>query len=880
MNGRSSRRFVLLLTVGLAWGCACASADNLALNPDFACDDFGKVVGWSLRDAQDVAEPEPGGGPDGSTALCLDMNRGRQFNLSGILLVPGEPYRLSLDVRTKGFPERAVEYMIRNPGWNRGGPKMFLPGDTGGVWQHVEATGVVQEAREKSYYIGFYLTKPTPGASLEIARPSLEPLSEKGRVAKRAALADSPIKARIVPIDPLLSDQDAADAAMTWYFGGTLPQPEKTYRLESSLDNGPWIGAPLADNRRVRLSHGTVTPGRHQFAVRLVAKDGSVVRTNAYEATAVRHGLYPEGRRLNNFVTELLAAPLANGSYRFVNPRKGYVYFDLGVKDPSAEVRLDGADLVIKPGCGVRSEAVRMLAAGEYTLVASGVAQAGLTLRVHAVQPVPHHGSGLHEVKGNVKEYLYGRDFYDRFLPLFYTEVGAARTHASKLELPEWAAKNGVSRTSEFGFGPAARTSPEVALAKIRENGAFDEGLDVWLDELGVIHPRADHIVLGETLWRIQRKNAVNVWWADAICAWFTDAPTHTAEISGNINSGEGRGSLYAEVYPAMKATEELTYAQETNFIRFANSAAALVPAARRHTVFCFSGYISPEGWNTYPAPEGDYKVFFDHFMHRLATDPDFANAGGIGSGAFQHIDEEQVRFIAKAVRHYALEGRTDSLTERYGWKYAPGHLKNCDFAEGLKDWTVEAAEPGSVVAAEKKDYGFKVQYRREVPRGYGDKLVKLTRSAKGPNKLKQTLSGLKPGAYYILSYHSTDEQDVDKPGMPCRDFVLRAELKGATVLPKLSFDRRWPEDLNDKGFRSGRPEDKDPHPLACQHRYIFRADAPTAELTVSDWADEAHPGAPVGRTRLVNYFMVRPYYVESEQQRADMEAYLEGIRD
>ena len=850
--------------------------ENLALNPDFARDDFGKIRAWALRDQADIAECEPGQGPEGSTALRLSLDKGRQFIQPGIRLAYGEPYRLSLDVRSKGFPKGGVEFMVRNPSWNRRGPKIYLPGDTDGAWRHVSATGIVERAQEDSYYVSFYLAKPTPGASLEIARPRLEPLSEKARLAPRSPEPLSAVQARVIPIDPLLADLDADNAAMTWYYGGFLSKSEDAYRIESSMDGGPWVPSPLTAERRVRLAYGKVESGRHALQVRIVANDGSFGRTNAYEAIAVRHGLYPEGRRLNNFVTELLAAPLADGTFRFANPRRGCVYFDLGAAEPTAEVRLDvEPTALIAPGRGVRSEAVRMLEAGEHTLVVTNVSRTGLMLRVHAVRPVPHHGSGLHLEKSKVKEYLYGRDFYDRFLPMFYTEVGASRTKASRRELPPWLARKGAALTSEFGFTAAARTSPEAALTAIRANGAFDEGLDVWLDELGVIHPRDDHVNLGETLWRIQRKNAVNVWWADAIRGWFADPATYATEISGTVNSGEGRGSLYAEVYPAMLATEEATYAQETNFIRFANSAAKLVPAAYRHTTFCFSGYMAPEGWNTYPAPEGDYKVFFDHFMHRLATDPEFAGAGGIGSTAFQHIDEEQVRFIAKVIRHYALEGCTDSLAERFGWTYTPGHLKNCDFAEGFADWTVACAEPGSVTAAVKKGYGFDVQYRREVPKGYGDTVAKLTRSAKGPNLLKQTLTGLKPGAYYILSYHSTDEADVDKPGTPCRDFVLRAELKGATVMPKLSFDRRWPEDLNDKGFRSTRPNDLKPHPLACQHRYVFRADGPTAELTVSDWTGETEPGAPVGRTRLVNYFMVRPYYLESEAQRADIEEYL-----
>lgn len=848
---------------------------NLIRNEAFLRDDFGVVRAWVLRSSEDVAIPMEGKGPDGSTALRLDLSKGHQYYQPGLKLVPEEPYRLSLYVRSKGHKDGGVQMMIRNPRWNRVGPKIPLPGDTQGEWRRVETTAVVPVAREDSYYAAFYQAEPRVGATLEIACPHLEAMSEKGRSGSRVADSASTVKARVVPIDPLLSNLDAKDVAMTWYFGGSLPKPDSAYRLEASLDGGDWVGAPLPTSRRVRLSHGAAVAGHHTFDVRIFDVAEKVAyRANVYDATVVAHASIPEGRRLNNFVTELLARPLADGAYSFAVPHKCYVFFDLGGKDVSATITLDGElKPLISPSARCWSEAVRMLDAGSHTLRARDVSLLGATLRVHAVRPVPHHGNALNLSKTDVPKYLYGRDFYDTFLPLFYTECGAPRK-ASR-DILAWLAVTGVALCSEFDFTAASRASPEVTLSRIRENGAFDEGHDVWLDELGVVHPRDDHINLGEALWRIQGQSAVNVWWADAIRGWFDSPVVYTAETAGTVNTGDGRGSLYAEVYPAMKSTEESTYAQETNYIRFANAAAALVPAASNRTVFCFGGYISPEGWNTYPAPEGDYKVFFDHFMHRLATDPDFANAGGIGSTAFQHLDEEQVRFYAKVIRHYALEGRTDSLAERYGWKYLPGHLKNCDFAEGLKNWVVESAEPGSVVAAEIKGYGFNVQYRREVPVGYGDKLVKLTRSAKGPNRLKQTLTGLKPGAYYILTYHSTDEQDVEKPGTPCRDFVLRATLENAEILKGLSFDRLWPEDLNDKGKRANRPRDLKTHALTCTHRYVFRAKGETVELTVSDWADDANPGAPIGRTRLMNYMIVRPYYVGSEMQIPMLEEFV-----
>ena len=137
-----------VLIAALIVAACCAAADNLCMNPDFVVDDFGKVVSWALRDMDDVAEAEPNAGPDGSTALRLDLSHGRQLIQSGLKLVPGEPYRLSLDVRSSGFPEQAVEMLVRNPAWNRRGPVIWLPADTHGEWVRVEATAEVPLAQE------------------------------------------------------------------------------------------------------------------------------------------------------------------------------------------------------------------------------------------------------------------------------------------------------------------------------------------------------------------------------------------------------------------------------------------------------------------------------------------------------------------------------------------------------------------------------------------------------------------------------------------------------------------------------------------------------------------------------------------------------------
>ena len=44
------------------------------------------------------------------------------------------------------------------------------------------------------------------------------------------------------------------------------------------------------------------------------------------------------------------------------------------------------------------------------------------------------------------------------------------------------------------------------------------------------------------------------------------------------------------------------------------------------------------------------------------------------------------------------------------------------------------------------------------------------------------------------------------------------------------------------------------------QRRRVFRATAPTATLTISDWADENNPGGPTGQELVFNFIAVKPY--------------------
>jgi hypothetical protein len=54
---------------------------------------------------------------------------------------------------------------------------------------------------------------------------------------------------------------------------------------------------------------------------------------------------------------------------------------------------------------------------------------------------------------------------------------------------------------------------------------------------------------------------------------------------------------------------------------------------------------------------------------------------------------------------------------------------------------------------------------------------------------------------------------------------------------------------------------------LFNQYRVVFRATAPEAELSITDWESERDPGGELGRRIYVNFVNVRRYYVEDDEE-------------
>jgi len=217
------------------------------------------------------------------------------------------------------------------------------------------------------------------------------------------------------------------------------------------------------------------------------------------------------------------------------------------------------------------------------------------------------------------------------------------------------------------------------------------------------------------------------------------------------------------------------------------------------------------------------------------------------------------------AIRHYCVDGSTERLSPRYGWKYKPGIMDNGDFTDGFAGWTPEAAEEGSLTVGHSKSFGKSAggqlrQYNAyKLPKiPFGDDFAVFTKSARGVNRLARTLVNLTPGRLYELTFCTYDVNEIEKKGKAATDpKALTATVEGVEVIPELGYvclgDPR-------KGI-SGRP-------AAIMHRVVFRATAETAKLTIDD-ADNA----AVGTRRALNYVGARPYFVRDARD-------LEMIRD
>jgi hypothetical protein len=244
--------------------------------------------------------------------------------------------------------------------------------------------------------------------------------------------------------------------------------------------------------------------------------------------------------------------------------------------------------------------------------------------------------------------------------------------------------------------------------------------------------------------------------------------------------------------------------------------------------------------------PEVDYKYYLDMQMHLIATDPLLKGLGMTGYWGSYYDDEELYRWSMRLLRHYCIEGNTEMLSKSYGYRYSPGHLSNCDFADGLKGWTADPAE--AVRADSFAGFGKSSEGRWGADGKVGDTFCVFKRGAQGPSTLSQTATGLTPGKVYTLQFVTADYKDMVAHKVAPKKHPLSAILgAGAEVIPEKSYVY-----VDDR--TSGKKAD-DGLARINLHHIRFRATAPSFKVTFTD--AEAEPGTETA----LNYVMLKPYY-------------------
>lgn len=831
----------------------------------------GSIPCWSVDQGATTNNPMvllPGEGPDGRNAMRVNIDKGEVLRQPYAFLVAGERYRFGAYIRTSGLKTPKSYLCVWNTGWTKALNSTDVPNDTHGEWVKVEGEGVLGESPNGTYNFGLYAK--TPVGTIDIACPYLIPLSEK---ALKGSRIDDPKHldlSRIVPVEPLLMKIDAADPMMTFYVPGVkaddLPSCELGVRtkMAGQADFSPWKYHVVDQSRKVVAKLGNLPQGDGTLQVAVFKKDSrEVVFQNEYAIRVISLPPKANLKRLNNMVGEILDTELKNGDVSFVNPREGWVFigFDKPYRDTTAT--LDGAtEPIVFYRDGEPSDTMRLLPLGEHTLHIENAPADGGRLIIRSVAQIMLYALDI-APKLDYSNFRYDMDFWKKHLlhsvNIFDTETWLP-TSEQQLFVDKEVTSRGMKILGSHGiFRKENINEIDKLVDIIRNNPTLQRNWGLTLDEISINENPSTMLATCEALWKLtDLEKRVYTWCYSRISEKTYNPRLQQNLLSACSNVSRGEGKIFLETYVGTKRTEKEMEENLEGIPVHLDIARRMTPDAAERFMMLMSGYTTPECWciNNYPA--ADIKVVFDRFFHILATDPRMVGLYGMGCYSIWHTDEEIVRWVGKLMRHYCVEGKTESLAEKYGFKYIPGHLQDGDFEEGFKHWNVEAAEPESIVHKTVPGYGGnKYQWRIGREDGLGDMVALFTKSAAKPNRLSQTAMGLTPGKLYCLTFVTVDYDDFLKPQNKHLDYVFNVEIADADIIPNVTSTRHFPIRWYGTGDAApGTPE-------KAIHRVVFRAKKDTATITFTDWKSPTEPGGPAGARRMVNWIGLHPYFNE-----------------
>ena len=828
---------------------AVEPGENLLLNGALEADQVEWPSGWR-RNRVEALKYLPSGGPDGRGCVSFSSKAkdagGDEIGTwqTGYALVPGAKYRISALVRTGAFSGKqgAIVVVNERSGAHAGIDK--LPSDTGGKWTRMEKTFSPPGKEDDTYTVvakaeGFAGTMAVTDIKLE----AVDALALAKT--KRLAILSAQYELRVLPFSPVLGRIPRHTPTIEFRAFGNLPSGVAAEDCEVLLERDKCATVSrcplkMKDGMSIEMPEpSTTTQG--WFTVSIAKRNGGGKLFSdrwRYKLRDVPRDL-PEGRKLNNLCYELVheAYPQkhAPARYRFPMSRDGWAFIKVG-DGGGLTVRLDGQQIVVEPTTP-RGETFRYLEEGWHSIEVSGAVPELTNIVVRRIAEIFDYSPC---VKGFVPENgSYDWDFCEKYV---FPAMTMANGGGLKREQFAEFRKRGFRRLGSIG---TVGVTAEKLVKKLKEAEWFArDGYDgVTCDEQNFALAKDTYeFAKGLDIYEKTRKPKHSIY------AWVYGKPSAPGIdemfFANCVNIGLGRGRVLYESYCRTWPTEADAVAFfSTRFVDSMKRYKAIYPIVPASTGVILGNFNQVPIISIAHHPEVDFKRHLDLQVRMLATDPVFDGLGIVGYWGSGRADEEIHRWSFALMRHYVVEGRTDSLSDKLGFAYRPDHILNGDFRGTLEPWRSE----GDVKVENVKDFVKTCQNRWGG--GVEDYFATLSRGTNSVAVLRQTAKGLVPGRTYRLRYVTFDVKDVKAKRFNPRKFGIAASAgDGVRIDPALTWTH---VDRREKGMYA--------HNNNCARvnigQIVFIATKPETEISFSN--APASPGEELG----INYVSLLPYY-------------------
>jgi len=608
-----------------------------------------------------------GGNPPGYAANGGYQNRGR-FIFSEkkkyflirqdwtFTIVPGEKYRLRATVKCQNFHAALAYITIFNNAWKQE-IRMPLPDGTYD-WKDIDQIITGFPSRGGYYSIAIRVNKVRSG-QMEISNISLEPASQQA-FEKNTAYRKLVPAPELVVLSPRKSQIPAASPVLHCRWFGSADVKSIAYSI-GKINRQTVIG----DRGLTDLDLSGLPPGKHTVHVKTGTKTLTIPIVIQPRLEIALE------KRLNNFHYVIAEKTLREGqTAEFGNPRAGWVLFMMP----------DQMELLL-PFCGrkVRNGDFLQLELGRHAFT---VKKGNGPVRISAVAETSIYPLGTGPFLSGMPKHDW--QFTKKYeLPVVMSFLPGTQTPPDS-EMAEY--RKGLQRfycplkIRKVVQNPGNQTIQSPGL--LAENRMYD---GIYIDEAAMSSEKPLVMFLKNLpSLKIPAGRDVMMY----MCGRVKDNG-YTVEFLSQCANLSSCSKVLSEVYipNQFQSEKDAQEAIDVRLTQYVVNLNKVYPGINPFWGIALCHSNIPLSFTVDHEPEADHRVLLDMQMQTIAVRPEFQKIGNIGFWGDNYSDQERTRWIMKLFRHYVIEGKTSLLSEQYGMKLFPGHLRNASFRQGTGLW-------------------------------------------------------------------------------------------------------------------------------------------------------------------------------------------------